>query len=69
MVLHTMKEASGRRSMQSKSSKTLTNLSLPLEERKLRSAYRQSAYTDNIPVHLNHSASQSFNKRNAVQMM
>ena len=48
-----MKEASGRRSMQSKSSKNLNNLSLPLEERKLRSAYRQSAYNDNMPAIMN----------------
>ena len=41
MVLSSMKEATGRRSVQSKSSNVLKNLSLPQEERILRSAYRQ----------------------------
>ena len=47
MVLASMKEATGRRSVQSKSSNVLKNLSLPQEERILRSAYRHNnAYGD-----------------------
>ena len=46
MVLATMKEASGRRSVQSKSGKAITNLALPPEERKLRTTFKHNAYTD-----------------------
>ena len=41
-----MKEASGRRSIQSKSGKAITNLALPPEERKLRTTFKQNAYGD-----------------------
>ena len=41
-----MKEASGRRSVQSKSSKAINNLSLPPEERKLRTTFKHTAYAD-----------------------
>ena len=66
MVLSHMKEASGRRSVQSKSSNVLKNLSLPQEERILRSAYRgQNAYADLNTSQLWHSAA----KRNMGHSM
>lgn len=66
MVLSQMKEASGRRSVQSKSSNVLKNLSLPQEERILRSAYRgQNAYADLNTSQLWHSAA----KRNMGHSM
>ena len=43
-VLATVKDSKGRRSIQSKAGRAFSNLALPAEERKLRTAYKANPY-------------------------